>query len=307
MCKVLSVAYDAVAWNCIIKTLTEDYFLKMTGDNATSSVLWVILLAMCCFIGACSMSVDSGAAAALFERQKLGDASALTELESDAGKGAGPASFFAGLAYQLGPISDPGRRNKLKAKSYYEQAKLPAAAHNLALILLDEGKGEAAVKVLLEYADSYPQSLMLLGRIYLHGLEGVPKNYPLAYQYFDKVVRFNKDPQAEYECAVLLYTGRGIEKDTVKAVRYWESSAKFGNVDSKKALYNISTGPERLVWMAIVINAQPNLKDALESKEDFRLYTNAELRMIQQRAAIWIDAHPTRNAEMKYMMPAMKI
>lgn len=47
----------------------------------------------------------------------------------------------------------------------------------------------------------------------MHGLEGVPKNYPLAYQYFDKVVRFNKDPQAEYECAVLLYTGRGGEKD----------------------------------------------------------------------------------------------
>lgn len=279
----------------------------MTDDNATSSALWVILLAMCCFIGACSFAVDSGAATALFERQKLGDESALSALEADAGKGASASAFYAGLAYQLGPISDPGRRSKAKAKSYYVQAKLPAAAHNLALILLDEGKGDAAVKVLQEHAESYPQSLMLLGRIYVYGLEGVPKNYPLAYQYFDKVIRFNKDPQAEFECAVLLYTGRGIERDTEKAIRYWESSAKFGNLDSKKALYNISTGPERLVWMSIVIDAQPNLKDALEGKENFRLYTNLELRQIQQRAAMWIDAHPTRNAEMKYLMPVMKI
>ena len=72
------------------------------------------------------------------------------------------------------------------------------------------------------------------------GYEMIPVDAKEAVQWY-QMAAINGDPAAQYNLGVMYAKGDGVEKDYVKAVRWWQRSAKQGFKQAKNVLHMLST------------------------------------------------------------------
>ena len=103
-------------------------------------------------------------------------------------------------------------------------AKTPPPGDDVAYEAFDQGKYLTALDLARKAAEKgEPQSFTLAARIYAEGL-GVPKNVPLAAQWYARGAELG-DPEAMFAYGVLLAEGEGVKKDRTAAAKMFEAAA----------------------------------------------------------------------------------
>lgn len=255
---------------------------------------WAVVLALQLLAGGCTLVEGNEDAAALYERQLQGDAGALDELQVLAKQGKSSAAFYAGLAYDRSG-------DKTRALNFYAQSESKIAKHNAAIILMQQIQsgqaGHEAEKSMLtnlnEAAEGgLPESMLLLAKIYERGFKSTKADPGLSFQWYRKLVEHNKSPEGEYYLGLAYWNGFGVNRNEDQGRRYLESAAKFGSPEAKIAMYRISSGFDRLVWLLICLSADPSNSKLLEN-EDLKRFDDYEIRKAKEKSLAWINAHST--------------
>ena len=83
-----------------------------------------------------------------------------------------------------------------------------------------------------------PVAQTLLGVGYYDGLDGIPRNYPVAVKWFRKAAA-QGDANAQTMLGVCYNLGRGVKQNNAEAVKWWCRAAAQGDADALKLLgYN---------------------------------------------------------------------
>lgn len=156
-----------------------------------------------------------------------------------------------GFMYSLGEGSLP--EDHFKAAAYWEKAAkkgLAVAHHNIGW-MNKNGKGPYKVdskRALEEYTlgaeGGYGLSLTEMGRIYMEGDLGAPKDYAKAKRYFEAALP-KKQPLALYHLGLMSANGWGMPLDHLKALQYYRQGDEMGNFTCKYAIggcYEHGTG-----------------------------------------------------------------
>ena len=255
---------------------------------------WALVLALQLSAIGCTLVDGSDDAAALYERQQQGDSGALEELQALAKQGKSSAAFYAGLA-------NDRAGDKSSALKFYTQSESKIGKHNAAIILMQQIQlGQAGIdaeKIMLAHLNEaaeagVPESMLLLAKIYERGFKATKANPGLSFQWYRRLVDFNKSPEGEYYLGLAYWNGFGVGRNEDQGRRYLESAAKFGNPEAKIAMYRISSGFDRLVWLLICVNADQRNSKLLEN-EDLKQFDDYEIRKAKEKSLAWINAHST--------------
>lgn len=104
----------------------------------------------------------------------------------------------------------------------------PATGDNAAYIAFEQGQYLTALRLAAAAAKKGDATAYtLVGRIHSEGL-GVPKNEPLAAQWYARGAELG-DTDSMFAYGMLLASGRGVKKDRVKAGEYFEKAAMRGH------------------------------------------------------------------------------
>jgi TPR repeat protein len=150
-------------------------------------------------------------------------------------------------------------RDRERGRALLEEAAAkgePAAAYNLALLLLASGNDadlkRAAGLLQLAAKAEIPDAQHALGVLYLRG-RGLPRDTAEAVRWFLKAAE-NGNTAGEVEYAILLFNGEGVAADEALAARYFRRAAGRGNVIAQNRLarlYVVGRGvPKNLVEAA---------------------------------------------------------
>ncbi|XP_008557621.1 protein sel-1 homolog 1 [Microplitis demolitor] len=97
-----------------------------------------------------------------------------------------------------------------------------------------------------------PIAMAFLGKIYLEGSDIVEQNNDTAYKYFSKAAKHG-NPVGQSGLGLMYLYGRGVKRDTTKALEYFSKAADQGWVDGQLQLGNMyfsGTGVKRDYKMA---------------------------------------------------------
>jgi len=105
--------------------------------------------------------------------------------------------------------------------------------------LYNEGKKDfaKAEEWLLKAAEQKnPEAMNLLGEAYMEGGPGIGKNQRLAFEWYSKAAELN-NPEALKNLSDCYYYGKGTEKNSNEALKFYERAAEYGYTDAQfKAL-----------------------------------------------------------------------
>lgn len=161
-------------------------------------------------------------------------------------KGHIPSMLAMGELYYYGARGMP--RDQPLALQYFEQAANAGDPSGMCgaagMYLKGEGvsKNVSHAVTLYENASSMGsvRALNGLGYIYFHG-QALPQNHTKAYYYFLAAAETLTDGDALFNAAFLLDNGLGVERDTTKALNFYQIGAKqfghFGCVSSLGSMY----------------------------------------------------------------------
>lgn len=238
---------------------------------------------------------DRERSAALYERVQQHDVSAMAELKQLAENNDAYAAFFAGLA--LDPAVQLGPGDPSAAAAFYEMAgqEVPAAKHNLALLILRGVRrpgvtNETALQLLQDVAPGQLQSMLLLGTLYDRGWAEMASNPALAAQWFERAIEYSKDPRAELALGSAFQDGRGRPRDLGAATRLLTSAAKAGLPEAAYRLGAASSDAVQAAQWFVVAAAgdavfEPRARDALSKLEA------GDQAQVRSNALLWLRAH----------------
>ena len=136
----------------------------------------------------------------------------------------GTALGYASTIFDLLFVHTPSQLDFTATASASKPAKL---SHNLAraVRLLEQ----AAVK------HDHPDALWLLGERHFHGNYTHPRDFPAAFQYYERLARLNGNASAQYMVGFMYATGIGgsVPRDQAKALLYHTFAADQGNTRSQ--------------------------------------------------------------------------
>jgi TPR repeat protein len=215
---------------------------------------------------------DKDIATELYRRVTQGDEAGLRELIERAEKRKDwYASFFVGLSFDPNSHNRGVKPDAVKAAMLYRSAiELPAARHNLALLLLSgvsyEPKpkdGEPAqqfdpIQLLELAATKRVESMLLLGVLFERGFGSVKPNAALSAQWYSKAIEHSKDRRALTRLGISYLEGRGVPQDAAKGQELLLSAAKAG---SSEAQYRLALLDQRDVqaaqWLSVAAMTDP--------------------------------------------------
>jgi len=252
---------------------------------------------------------DEDGAADLYRRVTQGDESALAQLIQRAKQQKDLyAAFYAGLAFDPNSPIRPVKPDAAAAAAQYSAAaKLPAAKHNLALLLLagvsygpkDKSKnGEQdpppdPIKLLELAANNRVESMLLLAALFEQGFGAVKPNAALAAQWYAKAVEHSKDRRAQTRLGIAYLEGRGVLQDVAKGQELLLAAAKAGSSDAQ---YRLAFLDQRAVqsaqWLSVAAMSDPVHVAAATTA--LSKLSRPDQEEIKRRATLWAHAHQVR-------------
>jgi TPR repeat protein len=247
---------------------------------------------------------DKDIASDLYLRVTQGDQAALAELIERAEKRKDwYAAFFAGLSFDPNSHNRAGKPDAVKAAMLYRSAiGLPAAHHNLALLLLSgvsyEPKPKDGERVqqfdpiqLLELAaTNRVESMLLLAVLFERGFGSVKPNAPLSAQWYSKAIEHSKDRRAQTRLGIAYLEGRGVPHDAARGQELLLSAAKAG---SSEALYRLALLDQPDVqaaqWMSVA--AMTDAAYGAAAQAALSKVSGGDQAEIKRRASLWVHAH----------------
>ena len=247
---------------------------------------------------------DKDIATELYRRVTQGDEAGLQELIERAEKRKDwYAAFFAGLSFDPNSHNRGVKPDAVKAAMLYRSAiELPAARHNLALLLLSgvsyDPKPKDGERVqqfdpiqLLELAATKRvASMLLLGVLFERGFGSVKPNAALSAQWYSKAIEHSKDRRAQTRLGIAYLEGRGVAQDTFKGQELLLSAAKAG---SSEALYRLALLDQPDVqaaqWMSVA--AMTDAAYGAAAQAALGKVSGRDQEEIKRRASLWVHAH----------------
>ncbi|MCX7214680.1 MAG: hypothetical protein NTW53_18715 [Burkholderiales bacterium] len=247
---------------------------------------------------------DKDIATELYRRVTQGDEAALAELiERTEKRKDWYAAFFAGLSFDPNSHNRAVKPNAVKAAMLYSSANgLPAAHHNLALLLLSgvsyDPKPKDGERVqqfdpiqLLELAATKRvESMLLLAVLFERGFGSVKPNAALSAQWYSKAIEHSKDRRAQTRLGIAYLEGRGVPQDTTKGQELLLSAAKAG---SSEALYRLALLDQPDVqaaqWMSVA--AMTDAAYGAAAQAALSKVSGRDQEEIKRRASLWVHAH----------------
>lgn len=247
---------------------------------------------------------DKDIATELYRRVTQGDEAALAELiERTEKRKDWYAAFFAGLSFDPNSHNRGVKPDAVKAAMLYRSAiELPAARHNLALLLLSgvsyEPKPKDGERVqqfdpiqLLELAATKRvESMLLLAVLFERGFGSVKPNAALSAQWYSKAIEHSKDRRAQTRLGIAYLEGRGVAQDTFKGQELLLSAAKAG---SSEALYRLALLDQPDVqaaqWMSVA--AMTDAAYGAAAQAALSKVSGRDQEEIKRRASLWVHAH----------------
>ena len=247
---------------------------------------------------------DKDIATELYRRVTQGDEAGLQELIERAEKRKDLyAAFFAGLSFDPNSHNRGVKPDAVKAAMLYRSAiELPAARHNLALLLLSgvsyEPKPKDGERVqqfdpiqLLELAATKRvESMLLLAVLFERGFGSVKPNAALSAQWYSKAIEHSKDRRAQTRLGIAYLEGRGVAQDTFKGQELLLSAAKAG---SSEALYRLALLDQPDVqaaqWMSVA--AMTDAAYGAAAQAALSKVSGRDQEEIKRRASLWVHAH----------------
>jgi len=252
---------------------------------------------------------DESGAADLYGRVTQGDEPALAQLIERAKRQKDLyAAFYAGLAFDPNSPNRTVKPDASAAAAQYSAAfKLPAAKHNLALLLLagvsyepkDTPKsGELdqppdPIKLLEVAANKRVESMLLLAALFEQGVGSVKPNAALAAQWYAKAVEHSKDRRAQTRLGIAYLEGRGVSQDASKGQELLLAAAKAGSSDAQ---YRLAFLDQRAVQAAQWLSVAAMTDSSHVAAATFALskLSRPDQEEIKRRATLWVHAHQVR-------------
>ena len=240
----------------------------------------------------------------LYRRVTQGDEAALNDLIERAEKRKDwYAAFFAGLSFDPNSHNRVVKPDAVKAAMLYSSAiGLPAAHHNLALLLLSgvsyEPKPKDGDRVrqfdpiqLLELAATKRvESMLLLAVLFERGFGSVNPNAPLSAQWYSKAIEHSKDRRAQTRLGISYLEGRGVPQDAAKGQELLLSAAKAG---SSEAQYRLALLDQPYVqaaqWLSVA--AMTDAAYGAAAQVALSKVSGRDQEEIKRRASLWVHAH----------------
>ena len=244
---------------------------------------------------------NQDAASDLYRRVTQGDESALVELmKLSAEKRDAYAAFYAGLSFDPGVQTRGVKPDAAKSARLYDSARrLPAAKHNLALLLLSgvspvsrdpSAQFPEPVQLLGESAQSRIESMLLLAVLFERGFGQIKPNPALSAQWYAKAIEHSKDRRAQMRLGVAYLEGRGVAQDASKGYELLLSAAKAG---SSEAQYRLALLDQPAIqaaqWFSVAA-----ITDAAYSAAAYAALSKVsatDQERIKRRATLWVHAH----------------
>ena len=248
-----------------------------------------------------STAGDESAASDLFRRVTQGDEAALAELIRVASeKRDAYAAFYAGLAVDPNVRPRAAKPDAIASARLYGAAqRLPAAKHNLALLLLSgvsyvppdkSGKRLEPIQLLEESAQSRVESMLLLASIHERGIGPIKPNAALAAQWYSKAIEHSKDRRAQTRLGFAYLEGRGVVQDPIKAHELLLAAAKGG---SSEAQYRLALLDQPAIQAAqwFTVAAISDSAHSAAAQAALSKVSHTDQEQIKRRAALWVHAH----------------
>jgi TPR repeat protein len=247
---------------------------------------------------------DKDIATELYRRVTQGDEAGLKELIELAEKSKDwYAAFFAGLSFDPNSHIRGVKPDAVKAAMLYRSAiGLPAAQHNLALLLLSgvsydpkPKDGEAQkpldpIQLLELAAPKRVESMLLLAVLFERGFGSVKPNAALSAQWYSKAIEHSKDRRAQTRLGIAYLEGRGVPQDPTKGQELLLSAAKAG---SSEAQYRLALLDQPAIqaaqWMSVA--AMTDAAYGAAAQAALSRVSGREQEEIKRRASLWVHAH----------------
>jgi TPR repeat protein len=247
---------------------------------------------------------DKDIATELYRRVTQGDEAGLQELIERAEKRKDwYAAFFAGLSFDPNSHIRGVKPDAVKAAMLYRSAiGLPAAQHNLALLLLSgvsydpkPKDGEAhtpldPIQLLELAAPKRVESMLLLAVLFERGFGSVKPNAALSAQWYSKAIEHSKDRRAQTQLGIAYLEGRGVLQDTTKGQELLLSAAKAG---SSEAQYRLALLDQPAIQAAqwISVAAMTDAAYGAAAQAALSRVSGRDQEEIKRRASLWVHAH----------------
>jgi TPR repeat protein len=247
---------------------------------------------------------DKDIATELYRRVTQGDEAGLQELIERAEKRKDLyAAFFAGLSFDPNSHNRGVKPDAVKAAMLYRSAiELPAARHNLALLLLSgvsydpkPKDGEAAqqfdpIQLLELAATKRVESMLLLAVLFERGFGSVKPNAALSAQWYSKAIEHSKDRRAQTRLGISYLEGRGVPQDAAKGQELLLSAAKAG---SSEAQYRLALLDQPAIqaaqWMTVA--AMTDAAYVASAQVALSKVSGRDQEEIKRRVSLWVHAH----------------
>ena len=247
---------------------------------------------------------DKDIATELYRRVTQGDEAALAELiERTEKRKDWYAAFFAGLSFDPNSHIRGVKPDAVKAAMLYRSAiELPAARHNLALLLLSgvsydpkPKDGEAAqqfdpIQLLELAATKRVESMLLLAVLFERGFGSVKPNAALSAQWYSKAIEHSKDRRAQTRLGIAYLEGRGVPQDTTKGQELLLSAAKAG---SSEAQYRLALLDQPYVqaaqWLSVA--AMTDSAYVASAQAALNNVSTFDHEQVKRQTSLWVHAH----------------
>ena len=247
---------------------------------------------------------DRDIATELYRRVTQGDEAALAELiERTEKRKDWYAAFFAGLSFDPNSHNRGVKPDAVKAAMLYSAAiGLPAAQHNLALLLLSgvsydpilkDGESQKPldpIQLLELAATKRVESMLLLAVLFERGFGSVKPNAALSAQWYSKAIEHSKDRRAQTRLGIAYLEGRGVPQDATKGQELLLSAAKAG---SSEAQYRLALLDQPAIqaaqWMSVA--AMTDSAYVASAQAALSKVSTVDQEQVKRQASLWVHAH----------------